>query len=286
VIKASGMPPSASSAMLPHAFHLHSKREKPLKGCKTSMHEPLFAQLVTKVLVSGLLSSGSIVDCGAHVGGESCLYATTAPNRTVHAIEPLPPNVALIRKDYGHLSNLQPMLGALGSSDRVALLTGPRTASMLVDVNKRPTLEDIRGKTNHRDSFRVYRLDSLFGAGGPWAAERFAFGHFDVEGSELDLLRGAVSVISRDRPIYTLEAGLEDTSFVRSLLKEVETLGYRVLMVPEQCGLKVDCRNLICVPREQFHAFWKLPLIANFTVSMPKSHLYDSLALMRVPLWR
>ena len=71
----------------------------------------------------------------------------------------------------------EPMLAALGSRDRTVQLSGPRSGSMLKGVDKRPSVEE-----NATSILRVHRLDGLFDASGPWAGERFAFGHFDVEG--------------------------------------------------------------------------------------------------------
>ena len=91
-------------------------------------------------------------------------------------------------------------------------------------------------------AFRVFRLDDLFLDGGPWAGERFAFGHFDVEGSELGLLRGAASILARDRPIFTAEVATHRTKYNEELLAFVASKGYQAY---------VDCRNVLCLPRER-----------------------------------
>ena len=120
--------------------------------------------------------------------------------------------------------NLRPMLGALGSSNREVALQGPRTASMLIHVDRRPNAT-ASGRT-----LSIHTLDSLF-LGGAWDGETLAFGHFDVEGSELELLQGAERVLRRDRPLITVEVDLKNANFARSLLQELETLDYRVHMV-------------------------------------------------------
>ena len=91
-------------------------------------------------------------------------------------------------------------------------------------------------RTDSLTAFRVRRLDDLFGANGAWSGEALAFGHFDVEGAELDLLRGARWVISRDRPIFTVEVPTSYTSYAQQLLDEIASLGYGALVVPEKCG--------------------------------------------------
>jgi len=40
-------------------------------------------------------------------------------------------------------------------------------------------------------AFRVLRLDDMFAPSGAWAHEKLAFAHFDVEGSELNVLHAS-----------------------------------------------------------------------------------------------
>ena len=129
-------------------------------------------------------------------------------------------------------------------------------------------------RTDSLTAFRVRRLDDLFGANGSWSGEALAFGHFDVEGAELDLLRGARWVISRDRPIFTVEVPTRQTSYAQQLLDEIASLGYGALVVPEKCGDNADCRNMICLPTER--AAWllrRLPLLASGSYPVSNSSL-------------
>jgi len=96
-------------------------------------------------------------------------------------------------------------------------------------------------------AFRVLRLDDMFAPSGAWAHEKLAFAHFDVEGSELDVLRGAREVIARDRPVFTCEVATGMTEYAQNLL----FLGYEAYAVAEKCGDNADCRNLICLPKDR-----------------------------------
>lgn len=83
------------------------------------------------------------------------------------------------------------------------------------------------------------------------------FAHFDVEGEELNVLRGAVHVIRRDRPVFTVELHVHQShSETQALLSFIAHLGYSSFMVESDgpCGLRFDCRNLICVPHERSEA--------------------------------
>ena len=89
----------------------------PSPGACPALSEPLFRAIVGGLLLEARVPNGSIIDAGAHMGFESCYYASMSPRRTVHAVEPLTSNVAFMRRQYS-LShpNLAPLLGGLGSS--------------------------------------------------------------------------------------------------------------------------------------------------------------------------
>ena len=222
------------------------------------VHEPLLRMLVGVIFAEGMLLNGSVVDCGAHTGAESCYYAELDRSRTVHAVEPLTRNARQIVAAYGDRPNIAVLEAALGSQERtVALAQTSRTATMLANVYAAksaapspPAAAGAGGDKRKQATFRVYRLDDLFH--GAWAGERFAFGHFDVEGSEADLLHGARHVIARDRPVFTVEiSAVRAHAAARHLLRLVEDMGYVPYLVPEKCGIRGDERNVICVPKER-----------------------------------
>ena len=49
----------------------------------------------------------------------------------------------------------------------------------------------------------MWPVDQLFAT--QWRDERLGFAHWDTEGNELDILRGAVGTLRRDAPIFTVE---------------------------------------------------------------------------------
>jgi FkbM family methyltransferase len=234
--------------------------------CKgASPYEPRFQRTIAAIFAlassCGGLRNGSVVDSGAHVGGESCLYAGYAPDRIVHAIDPLRANVEIMRKLYKDRVNLIPLQAGLGSVNRVVDIAstkvvargiGGKGAAMLLNIAqaKSAPVADQR-PDNSLTAFRVLRLDDQFGPSGAWEHERLAFAHFDVEGSELDVLQGAREVIARDLPIFTCEVATGMTEHAQRLLDEIAILGYEAYAFAEKCGENPDCRNLICLPKDR-----------------------------------
>ena len=71
-----------------------------------------------------------------------------------------------------------------------------------------------------------------------------------VEGSELSVMRGAGQVMARDMPLLVTELNVHASPrYSRELLEHVAALGYASYLVEEVCGVQMDCRNVLHVPR-------------------------------------
>jgi len=94
-----------------------------------------------------------------------------------------------------------------------------------------------------------------------------------VEGAELDVLRGGRRVFARDRPLFTTEVHvLLNRSFTLELVRHIEGLGYTPLLVHnESCGQRTDCRNLVNVPTERLTAALRAHIEVNATRLVPVS---------------
>lgn len=136
-----------------------------------------------------LLRPGDIVaDCGANIGFTSAFFAhCVGPTGHVHAFEPLPRNAAAVRRsvELNELANVTVVNAAVGSArGTVRLATGFGNA--VIDAAS-GTLD-----------VPVLTLDEHF------ADTRPDFLKIDVEGYELEVLRGARAILAR-RPKVALE---------------------------------------------------------------------------------
>ena len=217
------------------------------RPCSVAPFEPLLRLFVARIFLAGL-PAGSVIDAGAHKGGESCFFSDLARERTVHAVEPLIENIDYIRNHYADRPNIRPQLGGLGNSSGWLAVTAD-SGGMASGLGGGRRLER-RASAGGRRSVPVSTIDSLFAADGPWANETLAFGHFDVEGSELALLSGGSQTIQRDQPVFTVEVHVhKDHAYTRALFEYIDALGYDAFIIDEGCGSRNDCRNAICVPR-------------------------------------
>lgn len=158
--------------------------------------------LETRVFVSLLKPGATVVDAGANFGH----YAMVAANRVgaggaVFAFEPHGPTFALLAEnaELQPCSNLYPVRAGLGAEDGempiFADASNPGGHSFL-DWNRR----DDRGAA---ESVPVRTLDGFLAEHAPGRALDVL--KIDVQGLEMDVLRGAGRTIARDRPAILCE---------------------------------------------------------------------------------
>lgn len=240
--------------------------------CPKPLHEPVLRSILGGLFAEAILPPGVIIDAGANSGEDACYYAERNPQRTVYAVEPTPSNVAYIKRKFARrLNNLQAVHGGLGSVTQLVYdkratnsTTNKGVSHQVADVAQSVRVDE--AQAGHPGVFRVHRIDDLFAS--QWHGERLGFAHFDVEGGELDVLLGARHIISRDRPVFTVETFVHNhPNITLRLLHTLDDLGYDSYMVEEQCGLPVDCRNIINIPRELHSKFQQSPTLDLATVT-------------------
>lgn len=146
-----------------------------------------------KILRASLSAGGTFVDVGANVGYYSVLASSlVGPAGTVLAVEPQPAALSLLRLN-ANAQHLHICVVPVAASDHVGV----------ADFWVRPDgdLSSLRtGGIGTKISVRVDTLDRI--CAGLSAVSLLKI---DVEGFELDVLRGATQVISRHRPMICFE---------------------------------------------------------------------------------
>ena len=91
-------------------------------------------------------------------------------------------------------------------------------------------------------SYPVFTVDALF------ANRMLALAHWDVEGDELAVLRGADATLRRDRPSFTVETHAKRYAADHTaVMEQVRALNYIPFTLSARCGWS-DCRNHVSVP--------------------------------------
>ncbi len=148
-----------------------------------------------------LSDDSGCVDVGCHRGTMLDEMLRCAPNGRHFGFEPIPELAAQLEKRYGKRDNV--------TIHRVAL-SDSAGRSTFAHVVTNPGYSGLRERRYDRDDERVEtievetaRLDDLLPDG-----VRIRFVKIDVEGGELGVLRGAASMLRRDRPVIVFEHGV------------------------------------------------------------------------------
>ncbi len=148
------------------------------------------------------------VDVGAHVGNHMLFFTAVMGMRTI-AFEPNPESFAHLSVNVGlnnveRLSDIHRCAG-VARPGRGTLRAAPASNSGLSTV-----VADPNGETE------VVTLDDILDP-----EQIVDLIKIDVEGDELDVLRGATRTIARHQPLLYVEVGEETFSPVRSLLGDL-----------------------------------------------------------------
>jgi FkbM family methyltransferase len=135
------------------------------------------------------------VDVGAHIGGTISLILNLAPKGKHVAVEPLARKAAWLGKKFPEVQVHQLALGDTAGKIKFC------------ENLSRPGFSGFQGDPASGDRTREVlvdcaRLDDIIPSD-----RRIDFLKVDVEGAELLVLRGATSLLARDRPVVLFESG-------------------------------------------------------------------------------
>lgn len=161
--------------------------------------------LTKKILARQLMASSNCIDVGAHKGEILDLFLGFAPQGRHAAFEPIPALYRSLQTNYTERASVYPY--ALSN----------RSGNMLFNVvqddpaysglqqrkykNDKPNIETIE--------VEVRKLDEVM------ATRNYAISliKIDVEGGELDVLKGATSILKADQPLLIFEFGKGASEF-------------------------------------------------------------------------
>ena len=203
-----------------------------------------FAEVLLRKTIYELYESGyisrklSVIDIGSWISDNSIVWSNyLSDTAKVIAIDPSRDNIA-----YGQ------NLAKVNNIENIKFVQA-------VCADKSGIKLDFDGKIDHA-SFKAsttqnYILSNTIDE--IVAEEDLTIGllHVDVEGFELLVLKGAMSVITRDLPVISFEQHIskENVNDVTSYLKG---FNYRIFMVNEVLpGCSLDCRNFLAFPPEK-----------------------------------
>lgn len=215
------------------------------------MSEPETTSFLTRFLRPGMV----FVDAGAHIGEYTVRAARLVTGAgEVHAFEPSPGTFAVLERsvELNHLQHVHLNQAALFDRD----------TEVSFHVDAQPTLSAIQAKSapaSHAPTtipVKAMRLDSYWGT----AARAIDLVKVDVEGAELDVIRGASGL--KDRPLWIFEYSRENYSNqghqAEDVLRELTEVGYglwfwngtRTIPLSQSVLNDVTFTNIVAAPAE------------------------------------
>lgn len=200
-----------SSAIAFDALFLYPSADQTIGPCLAQSGE--FAPAEIDFLREHLSPDGALCDVGANIGTVSIPLAKQLPGLSVYAFEPQLPIYRLLMRNVAlnGLMSVEAFPWALGEMDgQTEFPTPPLEAAINFGAIGRGSTEGDRTPVVIRrlDSLNLPRLDAI---------------KVDVEGFDLEVIRGAEGTIRRDRPLLFCEAHPSPkTTALMALLKEWE----------------------------------------------------------------
>lgn len=177
-----------------------------------------------KIMKRTLKSTSNCVDVGSHKGEVLKEMRTLAPEGKHFAFEPIPDLFANLKQRYNGNTTIYnyALSDKEGTSTFQHVVSKPAYSGMKQrSYDHKPTINEIEVKTQ--------TLDAILPQGTPIDLIKI-----DVEGAELQVLKGARSVLKNQQPIVIFEHGLGASDHYGTTPEDV----YGLLV--EECGLKIS----------------------------------------------
>jgi FkbM family methyltransferase len=180
------------------------------------VYQPLITgRLYEESFLEYILSLGRVgeyVDAGAHLGTHSIWFAKMCPSTRVHAFEPVERYAMIVRRNA--LANSVDDKTTVHQKGLAA--TSGRATNYMSPEHQMGFAEGVA--TGVTESFDVVRMDDVIQ--GPVAVIKI-----DVEGMEVDVLRGAARILSEHKPVIFAEA--RSLAEAKAIARHLAPFGYR-----------------------------------------------------------
>lgn len=215
-----------------------------VQGLSCTASEPWMLELLRQVLP---LKSGRFLDVGVNLGQTLVKLRRLAPRRDYLGIEPNPACLHYLRLLVRELGYEGVQFAPVGLFERDGLLSleffsdDPADASASLIGGYRPN------RVHRRSLVPVLRYEAVEAAAG---AATLGVVKIDVEGAELEVLRGLLPALRRDRPVLLMEVlpayradnrvRIERQQALAALLGELDYRLHRVRKSPAGDYLGLD----------------------------------------------
>ena len=166
----------------------------------------------------------NILDIGANMGFLSILFSTAFPEASIYAMEPSLINCEYLTHNCKDFPNVSVIKKGAYSKSGYAYLAAPTVAQRdIPEWNMNTGQLSLYGKGSNKEVVELAKTDDLFDG-----ADLIKI---DVEGAELDVLRGSERILTEHKPILIVELRGDILCMsgrtVEQIMAYLENLGYR-----------------------------------------------------------
>lgn len=173
-----------------------------------------YDRLTGIIIKKHLNNNSNCIDVGSHKGEILDLMLRYAPNGKHYAFEPIPYLFEELENNYKTKANIFPF--ALSDKDGESSFQLVKNAPAYSGIKKRrydisnPEIEEIK--------VELKKLDNIIPK-----EDKISLIKIDVEGGEFDVLKGAIKILKRDKPIIIFECGKGASDFYGTNPKDIYT---------------------------------------------------------------
>jgi FkbM family methyltransferase len=216
-------------------YHLYSYVEK-----ITDQHFDRYDFQTWSIIKKVLNKNATCVDIGAHKGIILSKLINASPNGRHYAFEPVPALYKKLQKRFGKRANILPYA-----------ISDCKTEKEFYVFNERPALSGFYQRPAAAASYASAKINvQTIALDECLPDEKIDLIKIDVEGAEFEVLKGAKTILKKDKPLIFFETGIET-------LAVYHTTPEMIFDLIDSCGLHINLleyfsRNLQSLSKNEF----------------------------------
>jgi len=224
----------------------------------------LYDQQTKQIIRRTCTANSNSIDVGTHTGDILDVLLQQSPHGIHFGFEPIPLLYQQLQTKYSNCKNVQLYDFALCNSNGSTSFNYVTSNPSYSGIKKRSY--DRKGETDTEIEVKTAKLDDLL----LQQATKIDFIKIDVEGGELDVLKGASGLLTRDKPVVIFECGLGGTDMYAAtpahLFEFFETHGYTISL------LHSYLKNKPALTQPEFEEQYYKKLNYYFVASVSNGH--------------
>lgn len=171
-----------------------------------------YDRLTKKIIKKALTLTSNTIDIGCHKGEILCEFIKQAPNGTHFGFEPIPDLFEKLKAEFNQKATIFPY--ALANKNGKTTFHYVKNAPAYSGIKKRKY--NIENPDIEKIEVELKKLDEIIPT-----LTKIDFIKIDVEGAELDVLKGAEQLLKKDKPIVIFECGLGASEYYNTQAKDI-----------------------------------------------------------------